>query len=102
MRRRDTDTVPAWLRRETFAVEYNPNCPSPYLVRLVGKGVGQITHDNRDARGYGQTLREAAIAALASRVSDGGRFEASVRRCSQSFRDFELALRRLADQGMRF
>ncbi len=52
--------VPSWLRAQTFQVEHNPNCPSPFLVRMIGKGRGRIYADERDALGYGQTLAEAA------------------------------------------
>lgn len=45
--------VPAWLYGEAFQVEHNPNCLSPFLVRLV----------DRDRIGYGKTLWEAAEAA---------------------------------------
>lgn len=54
------DFVPAWLKRKTFRVEYNPNCPSPYLVRLVAKQKYRITGEKTDACGYGKTLQQAA------------------------------------------
>src|SRR5690606_29144945 len=56
--------VPNWLLRETFMVEHNPNCPSPFLVRLVGKGKGYIRRNSDDVRGYGQTLEDAATMAM--------------------------------------
>ena len=58
----------AELKKLTHAIEYSPNCPSKYLVRLVGNG--QIILDNRppgktdDILGYGKTLAQAAKAAL--------------------------------------
>ena len=55
--------VPAWLSAQTYRVEYNPNCPSPFLVRLVAKGRSRIYGDEKDALGYGKTLDEAAEAA---------------------------------------
>ncbi len=58
----------------TFAVPYNPNCPSQWLVRLAGKGAlidmkpysimtrqKDMTHD---ILGFGKTFEEAADAAL--------------------------------------
>lgn len=59
----ETNGVPDWLAQTTFRVEYNANCPSPYLVRLVKQG--KIFGDERDACGYGQTIVEAAEAARA-------------------------------------
>lgn len=68
--------IPEWLKKETFAVQHNPNCPSPYLVRLIGKGAGLLDLKpyfllgkpkpgelTRDALGFGKTLEEAAEAA---------------------------------------
>lgn len=59
--------APAWLLKETYAVQYSPNCPKPYLVRLVGAGKGQIDlkpyaweMETKDALGFGLTLAEAA------------------------------------------
>lgn len=56
------------LEKHTFAVQYNPNCPSPYLVRLCGVGAGGIDnrgyHETKDACGYGKTLEEAAERAI--------------------------------------
>jgi hypothetical protein len=50
----------SWLDDETFQVEHNPNCPSPYKVRLVQYGRGRIHGDKDDAIGFGKTLYEAA------------------------------------------
>jgi hypothetical protein len=56
------------LAEKTFAIQHNPNCPSPYLVRLAGKGRRMIALKPRsqtaDILGYGKTLCEAAAAAL--------------------------------------
>ena len=70
--------VPDALLKKTFAIQYNPNCPSPWLVRLVGKGMfidmksySRMTPpDERtgDILGFGKTLEEAALRAL----SEGG------------------------------
>lgn len=49
-----------WLERETFQVEHNPNCPSPYKVRLVQYARGRIDGTDQDAIGFGKTLNEAA------------------------------------------
>lgn len=59
--------VPKWLKDCTCRIEYSPNCPIPFLVRLVGKGNGQIRGDTRDAIGYGQTIVEAALRAHLSK-----------------------------------
>jgi hypothetical protein len=63
--RLESGAVPEWLERETFAVQYNPNCPSRYLVRLIGSGFGSLDMKHhldgtRDAVGYGSTLSKAA------------------------------------------
>ncbi|MDW9478676.1 hypothetical protein GOB57_08155 [Sinorhizobium meliloti] len=73
-----TDVVPRELCDLTFAVQHNPRCPSPWLVRLPGKSgtidmkpyrdpVGIVKHETTDHLGFGKTLREAARAALASK-----------------------------------
>src|SRR5690606_29385138 len=49
---------------ETFVIEHNPNCPSPFLVRLIGKGKGHICYSADDICGYGKTLEEAATKAM--------------------------------------
>jgi hypothetical protein len=71
--------IPEWLLKQTFAVQHNPNCPSPFLVRLIGHDKGrldlkpytwarqeQLTHD---ALGFGQSLAAAAEKAQAARLS---------------------------------
>ncbi|MBO0141454.1 hypothetical protein JZX87_09795 [Agrobacterium sp. Ap1] len=67
--------VPEELLKLTFAIQYNPNCPSPWLVRLPGKSgsidmkpyrdlIGIVPHQTGDVLGFGKTLEEAARAAL--------------------------------------
>jgi hypothetical protein len=57
------------LAEHTYAVQYSPNCPSPFLVRLVGKFAGKLDYDlsteTKDILGYGQTFEGAATEALA-------------------------------------
>lgn len=48
------------IEKYTFAVRHNPNCPSPFEVRLVGKGRGRINYDDKDIVGFGKTFDEAA------------------------------------------
>lgn len=73
------DVVPPWLLEKTFAVQYCPNCPKPWLVRLVGFGSGSLDNkpyqhgQTRDALGFGKTCEEAALAAQA--VVDAARAE---------------------------
>lgn len=43
--------VPSWLKTQTYQVEHNPNCPSPFLVRMIGKGRGRIYQNARKALG---------------------------------------------------
>ena len=68
--------VPSWLLELTFAVQHNPNCPSPWLVRMPGVMSGAIdmkpynepegsSQRTRDALGFGKTLEQAALAARA-------------------------------------
>jgi len=60
------------LKQHTFAVQHSPNCSSPYLVRLVGRGAGVLDFENKgskDAIGYGQTLEEAGVNALEARLT---------------------------------
>jgi hypothetical protein len=72
------------LSKYTYRIEHNPNCPSQYLVRLVGWSRGQIdgkptghplmaqnTETTADAYGYGKTLEAAAEAAIA--MKEAGR-----------------------------
>ena len=59
----------------TFAIQHNPNCPSPWLVRLPGKslvidmkpygGFGLTPDDlTDDILAFGKTFEEAADAAI--------------------------------------
>ncbi len=56
------------LNKETYVVEHSPNCPSPFLVRLVGPESGVIDKkyydETKDILGFGKTLEEAAQAAF--------------------------------------
>lgn len=76
--------VPADFRALTFAVQHNPNCPSPWLVRLPGRGAGSIDlkpygaigsglaplpHKTKDALGFGKTFAEAGAAALQAQAT---------------------------------
>ncbi len=51
------------LHNKTFAIQHNPNCPSPFLIRIVGKGAAALDYlsyrETKDALGYGKTLEEA-------------------------------------------
>ncbi len=51
-----------------YVTEHSPSCPSPYMVRMTGKGQGKIDKlhpdDSKDAIGYGQSFEEAATSAL--------------------------------------
>jgi hypothetical protein len=61
------------LGDKTFSVHHNPNCPSPFQVRLVGE-LGVIDHRHPavscDVIGHGQTFAEAALAALKGNSHD--------------------------------
>jgi len=52
----------------TFVLQHNPNCPSPFLVRLVGEGRGMIDllspERTKDRLYYGKTLEEAVNRAV--------------------------------------
>lgn len=70
------EVVPAALLGLTFAVQHNPNCPSPWLVRLPGKKNGVIdfkpyptwmvkeVDTTGDILGFGKTFEDAARSAL--------------------------------------
>lgn len=54
--------IPKKLLKETFVIEYNPNCPSPWLVRLCGKSciIDKQYYDvTNDVLGFGKTIKEA-------------------------------------------
>ena len=56
------------LSEKTFAVQHNPNCTNPYLVRLTGESMGIIdlkpSNLTADILGYGKTLDEAVAMVL--------------------------------------
>lgn len=63
------------IKRRSFAVQHNPNCASPWLLRLPGKGkvldmkpyvaIGGKPQDKTgDILGFGQSFEGAALAAL--------------------------------------
>lgn len=63
-------TVPNWLSKQTFAIQHNPNCPSRYLVRMVGFRAGVIDlksyyvngpEGTKDALGFGNSIEEAGL-----------------------------------------
>lgn len=81
------DSVPGWLLQLTFAVQYNPNCPKPWLVRLPGfrtagldgkSYTGPESERTRDALGFGATCEEAALKAKAVVDSQRQAFRAGV------------------------
>lgn len=65
------NTYQAWLLERTHVVEYNPNCPKPFMVRLCGKGRPRIDKldpkESQDAIGYGRNLMEAVDEAKTKR-----------------------------------
>lgn len=69
------NSVPPCLHDRTFAIQHNPNCPSPWLVRLpgdngvidlkpYGDAVGIVEHETGDHLGFGKTLIDATHAAI--------------------------------------
>jgi len=57
------------MSKYCYAVQYNPNCPSPYLVRMGGKGAGYIDcifpySASSDIFGFGKSFAEASHMAL--------------------------------------
>ena len=54
----------------TYVVQHNPNCPNPYLIRLVGDKAAAIDLQHpavtQDRLGYGKTLEEAVEQALSN------------------------------------
>jgi len=55
---------PAWLLHETHNVEYRPEHPDSFIVRLLKKGLVAFDfkplHNSNDVFGFGTTLTEAA------------------------------------------
>lgn len=68
------------LSKLTFAVQHNPNCPSLFLVRLIGRGEAMLdmksTQETKDVLGYGLTLRQAAERALKKRQTQTNPYRA--------------------------
>ncbi len=62
----------AWLSRRTHAVRHNPNCPSPYEVRIAGTA-GAVDSRLPGAVGYGASLAEAVAELRAAQEDAGGR-----------------------------
>ena len=56
------------MRGQTYATIHNPNCPSPFQVRLPGKGhvldCKFTSDESHDAIGYGITEEDAFSEAL--------------------------------------
>ena len=55
------------LNKLTYAVQHNPNCSDPFLVRLVGCAFMLDLlpyHETKDVLGFGKTLIEAARNAM--------------------------------------
>lgn len=60
--------IPAWLLLKTFHVQYSPNCPKQWLVRLIRRGQAKLDGlpyfgsppPTNDACGFGNSLEEAA------------------------------------------
>ena len=76
------ETAVAQLSELTFAVQHNPNCPSPWLVRLPGSsgaidmkpygdGIGLVRNQTADILGFGKTFADAANVALARKAQRG-------------------------------
>jgi hypothetical protein len=57
------------LRQFAYATQHSPDCPSPFLVRLVGPGANGLdllqSDNTKDICGYGKTEKMAARKALA-------------------------------------
>lgn len=75
----------AKLEGRTYSLEYSPNCPSNFLIRLIHPGNGTLKFDrvksdlilfeipgrkplmiNGDIRGYGKTIQDAVNNALSA------------------------------------
>jgi hypothetical protein len=68
------------LNKSTYVVEHNPNCPSPYLVRLPGRQgfIDKLFGKSGDISAYGKTLTEAASGAFAKKDADAIAFRESL------------------------
>lgn len=77
------DALPDCIKERTFAVQYSPNCPSRWLVRLPGESgtidlrpYSNFTPKDKftgDILGFGKTFEEAAIRALANEAETSAR-----------------------------
>lgn len=67
--------VPEELRKLTFAIQHNPNCSRPWLIRRPGRrglidlkpygnGLPRVKHETEDLLFFGKTLADAARDAL--------------------------------------
>ena len=70
-------TIPSELLTKTFELQYNPNCPKPFLVRLAHPLMAHVSTKD-DILGYGTTMEEAARQALYNLWLA----EAAIKRCS--------------------
>lgn len=61
------------LEEKTFAVQHNPRCAYPYVVRLIRPGAFCLDmrpynsftgNHSKDILGFGKTLNQAAVAAF--------------------------------------
>ena len=54
------------LSKLTYAIQHNPNCAKPFLVRLCGGGIldYRAPQYTDDILGFGKTLEDAAVQAL--------------------------------------
>ena len=78
------------LEEYTFRVEYSPNCPKPYLIRLVGPGAGGIdglpVGQTRDIFAYGMTFDEVVVEVLKKKESAHNKAFSSRRRLNKKKR----------------
>ncbi len=79
------------LNKLTYAVQHSPNCPSPFLVRLIGRGQVMLDYklasETKDICGYGTTLRQAEGKALKARAEQMPTYDAH-----RTARRFEMLL----------
>ena len=63
--------IPDELNERTYAIQHSPNCPKPFLVRLVGRTASRLDYQSplntKDILGYGMTCEEAARNAFTAR-----------------------------------
>ena len=57
------------LADRTYAMQHSPNCPSPYLIRVIGQGKYRLDLEyydtTKDRLCFGVTLEEAVQKAIA-------------------------------------